>query len=769
GMIGRQLCWIFLVLFCFSTGAIGKEKAVSIVPSIDALSPKTRGDINQLLSRLSDEQVRQILIQQLEKNLPRANQSPEVSGISGQMYRLESFSVLFQQRITELGGYLPQFLPDMSHIAQTVSEETGMAGMLQIILTLAAIIALAFGVDRLFWRFSAAMRQRFDAAPAMQGWLRFSAAVVRISPEFLGIVVFTLVSGLLFAVSGISQKPGLRLVFIAIMMMVVLIRLITLLSRLVWSPHAAGLRLASVSDTTAAYLHRNLTRLAAYFVILYVFALFLLKLQAPVNMIILVILFFSIPFLAMTAQFLWNSRMMVSDHLRLTASDSNREVSWFRNQMASGWHILVMGYVVLVWLLGMGRLILYGPKTDQAFAISFMILPLYLILVRVGKWLVMETLGTIGKTPEEENTRYFAIAMGLVRIIIGFTLALWLMNIWGIDLPFVNPIVQASFRILVTLILAHVIWGKINRYIQRRMASMAPSPSENKEDTEEGEAIVLDRSFTLLPMLRKFLGTVLAVMVILIILSSMGVDIGPLMAGAGVVGLAIGFGAQKLVADVLSGIFYLVDDAFRVGEWIQAGSVSGTVESFTFRNIMLRHHRGALQIVPFSKLGAITNYMRGGIVVKFNLELPYDTNVDQVRKIIKKVGEAMQADTEFGPDIMQPIKSQGIKSVADSVMTIRVKFMGKPGKQFVIQREAFKRITENLAKKGIHYAHRRVIVELPPGFDKPAGTQAAGTETNAAATTDILKAGAAAALTRMMVEEEKQKELLAKKGADSSE
>jgi hypothetical protein len=84
----------------------------------------------------------------------------------------------------------------------------------------------------------------------------------------------------------------------------------------------------------------------------------------------------------------------------------------------------------------------------------------------------------------------------------------------------------------------------------------------------------------------------------LIVLSSMGINIGPLLAGAGVAGLAIGFGAQKLVADVLSGIFYLVDDAFRVGEYIQAGSVSGSVAAITLRNVMLRHHRGMLQIIP---------------------------------------------------------------------------------------------------------------------------------------------------------------------------
>jgi moderate conductance mechanosensitive channel len=216
------------------------------------------------------------------------------------------------------------------------------------------------------------------------------------------------------------------------------------------------------------------------------------------------------------------------------------------------------------------------------------------------------------------------------------------------------------------------------------------------------------------------------VMVILIILSSIGVNIGPLLAGAGVVGLAIGFGAQKLVSDVLSGIFYLLDDAFRVGEFIQAGSVTGSVEAITLRNVMLRHHRGMLQIVPHSDLGTITNFMRGGIVVKFNLEFPYDTDVNVVRKIIKKVGKKMLEDPEIGPDFIKPLKSQGVREIANSVMVIRAKFTAQPGKHFVIKREAFRLISESLAAKGIHYAHRKVIVEVPnleekknpPGVDQ---------------------------------------------------
>nr|MDJ0988377.1 mechanosensitive ion channel family protein [Desulfobacterales bacterium] len=276
-----------------------------------------------------------------------------------------------------------------------------------------------------------------------------------------------------------------------------------------------------------------------------------------------------------------------------------------------------------------------------------------------------------------------------------------------------------------------------------------------------------DRSHTLLPMLRKFLGVVMVVMVTLIVLSSIGVEIGPLLAGAGVIGLAIGFGAQKLVRDILSGIFFLMDDAFRVGEYLDAGGISGTVEQITLRTIKLRHHRGMLQIVPLGDLASITNYMRGGIVVKFDLQLPYDTDIDKVRKIIKKVGKKMLLDEELGPDFIKPVKSQGVRSVGDSVMTFRVKFTARPGKHFVIRREAFKRITEALEKKGFHYAHRKVIVDLAPGAISPGGPDGGG----AAAITpeqreQMLQAGAAAALDTLIDQESQDPKAGKKKQKD---
>ena len=325
---------------------------------------------------------------------------------------------------------------------------------------------------------------------------------------------------------------------------------------------------------------------------------------------------------------------------------------------------------------------------------------------------------------------------------------------------------EAAFSVLITLILAHVIWGQINRYVHQKLDAMAPTSEASVDDEEEFSGQTLDRSFTLLPVLRKFAGTVLMVMTTLIVLSSMGINIAPLLAGASIFGLAIGFGSQKLVSDVLSGIFYLVDDAFRVGEYIQAGSVSGTVEGFTLRNINLRHDRGALQIVPFSKLGAITNYNRGGAVVKFKLSLPYDTSIEQVRKIIKKVGQQLMEDPEIGPDIIRPIKSMGVQTVVDSVMTFRVRFTSKFGRQGIIQRKAFELISDALAKKGIHFAHRKVIVEMPSGHEKESGAKPHGADPSQE-TADKLKAGAAAALSQILADESQQKAAITKKASDT--
>lgn len=515
----------------------------------------------------------------------------------------------------------------------------------------------------------------------------------------------------------------------AALLTITLIRAISLLSQLIFSPTILQFRIVPVHCGTAKTLHRLLLLTATYMILAIMFSVVVFKLGGQQETLQLLQIFFATLILAVTAVATIIYRPAIRRQILLLAEG---EPSWGREKFAEIWHILALLYITLLWLLIISTVDASPESRSRgAFLLSFFIVPIWLVMDRLLKWIVHFSLKTLkiyddeladDASPEERDLNekghvlYLRCKTG-GRTILIFALAIWLASLWGISFPIFSRFTNVFFDAAIILALALLFWQFISSWIERKIAESLPEEEEEKEDDEWGGAANRGRSYTLLPMIRKFIGSVLVVMVTMTVLSSMGVDIGPLLAGAGVIGLAVGFGAQKLVADMFSGFFYLLDDAFRVGEYLEAGEVSGIVENITLRNVMLRHHRGMLQIVPHSDLGPITNFMRGGIVVKFNLDFPYDADIDKIRKVIKKVGQAMLADEELGKDFIRPVKSQSVREITNSVMTIRVKFTAQPGAHFVIRREAFKRITEALQDKGIHYAHRKVIVDLPT----PAG------------------------------------------------
>jgi small-conductance mechanosensitive channel len=190
-----------------------------------------------------------------------------------------------------------------------------------------------------------------------------------------------------------------------------------------------------------------------------------------------------------------------------------------------------------------------------------------------------------------------------LRIVLIIVALLIFARLWGASLfdMAVEGVGEQALSILIdiglTLLVAYLGWELIKVAIDRRLAREAQAGAQATGEGEGGGAGA-SRLRTLLPLLRSFLFITLIVMVVMIVLSSLGVNIGPLLAGAGVVGLAIGFGAQTLVKDIVSGMFFLVDDAFRLGEYIDVGAVKGTVEKISIRSLRLRHHRGALHTIP---------------------------------------------------------------------------------------------------------------------------------------------------------------------------
>jgi len=320
---------------------------------------------------------------------------------------------------------------------------------------------------------------------------------------------------------------------------------------------------------------------------------------------------------------------------------------------------------------------------------------------------------------------------GILAVIAG----LWaLTKVWNPDSnPALNSAIERSQDAIAILFIGYIIYHCVRIWIDNKIQeedgdhALAPG--------DEGGGTGASRLATLLPLFRNFMLVVIALSVIFSALLEMGINVSPLFASAGVVGLAIGFGAQALVRDIFSGAFYLFDDAFRRGEYVDIGNVKGTVEKISVRSFQLRHHLGPLHTIPFGEIQSLTNYSRDWVMMKLPLRLTYDTDPEKVRKLIKKLGQSLLKDPVIGHTFLQPLKSQGVLEMQDSAMVFRVKFMAKPGDQWVIRKRVFQEIRDLFEKEGIKFAHKQVTVRLA-GDAQPENLTQQQTKTIAAAAAD---------------------------------
>jgi moderate conductance mechanosensitive channel len=304
------------------------------------------------------------------------------------------------------------------------------------------------------------------------------------------------------------------------------------------------------------------------------------------------------------------------------------------------------------------------------------------------------------------------------RIVILVLAALLVLNLLGFDLV-ANAkdrlgawIAGLVFNVGVVVLVAYVFRELAIAAINRKLAEETPVDAHGAIDLTKASRLA-----TLLPLFRRALQIAIVVIAGLMIVSSLGVDIGPMLAGAGILGLAIGFGAQTLVKDLISGLFFLLDDAFRVNEYIEVAGVGGNVERINTRSLSLRTPAGAVHTVPFGGIDMVANYSRDWAIVKMEFKVVYDTNLGKVKKIFKGIGEELMKDPELAPGFIQPFKFQGVKAMDETGIIVRGKFMTLPGAQFQIRKSVFERVQKAFAEEGISFAQRRVQVDLPPGLD----------------------------------------------------
>lgn len=209
------------------------------------------------------------------------------------------------------------------------------------------------------------------------------------------------------------------------------------------------------------------------------------------------------------------------------------------------------------------------------------------------------------------------------------------------------------------------------------------------------------RANTLSHIVRAIATTVLFVVSAMLILSEVGLNLAPLLAAAGIGGLAIGFGAQNLVRDVITGFFMLLEDHIRVGDVVKVGNQAGVVENITLRVLTLRSLDGSLHIIPHSAVTIVTNMTKDFSFAVLDVGIAYREDVDEVIAILKEIGSALRQDPEFAPDILDDLEILGVEEFASSQVTIKIRFKTAPIKQWRVGREFRRRMKKVFDARGV--------------------------------------------------------------------
>ena len=679
-----------LALLVFLAGAAGAADK-PVLPEVPATL--TAPEADAFLGKLTDAQARALLARELHRRAEKqASEAAEVppAGLGPSLMtlarRLESERVDFSQRTRVLADGFAQLPEATASGMQRIFAGKDPAGVqLQFALLLAVFAfatGAAWGVRRVLLR--RGLPPPVSAADSLSA--RTAAGVLRFGLDLLPFAAFVLVAlALGHALSGAgTEARTFNIVYVA---GAIFVYVAALLLRAVLSPGAAALRPLPLSDAVARFLYRGLLVVWG----ITVFAALTSRLIIDTGIPVPAQAIFTL---------LAGSAVAIALLFMLVAAP-----------IGLGWRVFSILYVLVIWVLWSNAVLDGRPTRAGAAGASLGVL---LALPLLDRWVGRAIQDMIGGHEGVAVPLRWAMRILLAVLLVGAANELWGFHYFAWQAKLREMLVSASFDLVAAFAVAVLGWQFIRIAIDRRLA-----PRE-----VNGERVAPStRLQTLLPLARIFVVTGLIATTVMLVLSGLGVNIGPLLAGAGILGLAIGFGAQTLVRDIITGVFLILDDAFRVGEYIQSGTYKGTVESIGLRSVKLRHHRGPIYVVPFGELRGVQNVSRDWVIHKFTIGITYDSDLEKARKLVKKIGQGLAEDPEYKDTILEPLKMQGVEQFGDFAVQVRMKMMTRPGdKQFALRRKAQALIKKSFDENGIKFAFPTVQIA---GGGNPAVAAAA--------------------------------------------
>lgn len=676
-----------------------------------------------MVSRLSDQEVRALLLDRLDAVAEAtANaQSDTESTSAGALSFIKFWGAGVFDALSVAVSRLPILVSKQVESFQNFGAQRGSAGTLAVLGWLALALAVGFLAEWLIRRLTRKWSTLVNEPPKENAFSQsFKLLSLRFFLDLIGLIGFLIAT--IMVIKRMPTPLDTEMFSLIVFNMVFFPRLIMTLARFLFAPNRPEMRLVHTDDWTAKFIYKHSWGLYALIGFGASIVFFNEKNGIPVGLTrfgfwITLLVHLYVVYIA------WHAR----DGLKMMLIGKKNDVTPMEESIAKLYPYFLMAFSVLIWLIveliaSLGAFHIIREQPQSITLLIFLFIPAFDTLIRACVANLVPPMQGDGviATRAYNSTKRSYLRIG--RVIVFGLVVLLLVDIWHIKLNTVaSDAVGASvashfIRLVIILSIGYLIWEIVSLLFNRKLAAedTAAGFDLNQEEPGGGEGggTGASRLSTILPLFRFTVQTIVIAMTILIALSNIGINATPLLAGAGVVGIAVGFGAQKLVTDIVSGIFFLIDDAFRAGEYISIDGTVGTVEKISLRSMQLRHHRGAVHTIPYGEIPQLTNYSRDWVLMKLKFTVPFDTDLKKVKNLFKQIGKDVVDLPQFSDDLLQPFKSQGVLEVNDVGIVVGGKFMAKPGTQFMMRKELFLRVQKAFDDNGIQFARKEVRVKL---------------------------------------------------------
>ncbi len=680
------------------------------------------------------------------KNQSRAAVTEQSGNSSGLLAAASQYMGEATRQISEAGKGLlaiPDLLKQLFEKAQNptlMGLWAAMAG--RILLVLLAGFLAEWITRRILKKRCRSVENRYTDSMAWRGLLSGARIVLEIIP----IAAFAAAAYGTLPFTGMIAES--RLIALTLINASALARTVLAACRIFLVPAAPSLRLLPVGQESAHYLYIWVRRLVGLGVYGYFFLEAALLAGMPADLHVFLAKFTGLAITAMLVVLVLQNKNEVAGwlHRGHAADETGAETAdkqgamhtllTLRSRMADFWHLAAILAIVglfVTWASEIegGLYFLASGLLMTGAVVAFSALLLRLIHKGVDRMFqISEELKTAYPDLESRANRYQPVVRNALKGVVHLVAIFAVLDVWGLGT--LGWLFSSAGRLVVGDLLAlaliiagaFLVWEIVTAMIGRTLA---------RESTANGAST---RKLTLLPLLKNVIRITLVLIAAMLVLSQLGINIAPLIAGAGILGLAIGFGAQTLVKDVITGAFILLEDAISVGDWVDAGGHTGTVERLTIRTLSLRDLWGTLHVVPFGDVTTVSNYNRDYGYALMDVGVAYRESYGEVLQALQDVTVELRGEEPWDTYMTGDLEVFGLNKLSDSAVEIRVRIKTLPMRHFSVRRAFLERMKRVFDERGIEipFPHRTIWFGVdkegaaPPLYIAGKGPKSAASE-----------------------------------------